>query len=333
MAAAEPKGRSDALPCGRPPYMIVSHSALRETDGACGASEMNTISVTLRSDAALPDARAALCEICAGDDALWRHLRDEARAAMALEPALSGFLTGAVLSRDSFGQAIVRRIAARLGASVVPAETIADAYSRAIAAEPALVAAFRADLTAIVERDPACVRLLEPFLHFKGFHAVQAHRLAHWLWGNGRRELALYLQSRSSEVFQTDIHPAAPFGEGVFLDHATGLVVGETAAVGDNVSLMQQVTLGGTGKVSGDRHPKVREGVLVGAGAKILGNIEVGRCSRVAAGSVVLQNVPRNVTVAGVPAKVVGASGCREPARDMDQLLSDIAYDAFNYVI
>ncbi len=294
---------------------------------------MNEISVPSPFGDATPDARAALCEICAGDDALWRHLRDEAAAAIALEPALSAFLTNAVLNRESFGQAIARRIAARLGAPAVPAEMLADAYHRAIVAEPSLVLAFRADLTAIVERDPACVRLLEPFLHFKGFHAIEAHRLAHWLWRNGRRELALYLQSRSSEVFQTDIHPAAPFGQGVFLDHATGLVVGETAAVGDNVSLMQGVTLGGSGKVSGDRHPKVRDGVLIGAGAKILGNIEIGRCSRVAAGSVVLRDVPRNVTVAGVPAKVVGASGCGEPARAMDQLLSDIAYDAFNYVI
>ncbi|ARN83421.1 serine O-acetyltransferase [Methylocystis bryophila] len=271
--------------------------------------------------------------MCAGRDALWRHLRDEARAAMALEPALSGFLTGAVLNRQSFGEALVRRIAARLGTPAAPAELLADAYCGAIFAEPALLSAFRADLTAIVERDPACVRLLEPFLHFKGFHAIEAHRLANWLWRNGRRDLALYLQSRSSEVFQTDIHPAAPFGEGVFLDHATGLVIGETAAVGRNVSLMQGVTLGGTGKVSGDRHPKVRDGVLIGAGAKILGNIEIGRCSRVAAGSVVLQDVPRNVTVAGVPAKIVGAAGCGEPARDMDQLLSDIAYDSFSYVI
>ncbi len=294
---------------------------------------MNEISVTFPFGDADPDARAALCEICAGDDALWRHLRNEASAAMALEPALSAFLTGAVLNRESFGQATARRIAARLGAPVVSAEMLADAYLQALAAEPALVLAFRADLTAIVERDPACVRLLEPFLHFKGFHAIQAHRLAHWLWRNERRELALYLQSRSSEVFQTDIHPAAPFGQGVFLDHATGLVVGETAAVGDNVSLMQGVTLGGSGKVSGDRHPKVRDGVLIGAGAKILGNIEIGCCSRVAAGSVVLRDVPDHVTVAGVPAKIIGPSGCREPARAMDQLLSDIAYDSFNYVI
>jgi serine O-acetyltransferase len=296
-------------------------------------TEMNELSRKFPLAEASPDARATLCAMCAADDAMWRHVRDEARAALALEPALSGLLMGAVLNRASFGEAIVRRVAARLGAPALPSDAIADAYAMALAAEPKLVEAFRADLTAIVERDPACGRLIEPLLYFKGFHAIEAHRLAHWLWRNGRTDFALYLQSRSSEVFQTDIHPAAPFGRGVFLDHATGLVVGETAAVGDNVSIMQGVTLGGSGKESGDRHPKVRNGVLIGAGAKILGNIEIGSCSRVAAGSVVLQNIPRNVTVAGVPAKIVGASGCGEPARDMDQLLSDLAYDSFAYVI
>jgi serine O-acetyltransferase len=164
--------------------------------------------------------------------------------------------------------------------------------------------------------------VLEPVLYFKGFHAIQTHRLAHWLWHRGRQDFALYLQSRSSEVFQTDIHPAARIGRGIFLDHATGLVVGSTAVVEDNVSMLQDVTLGGTGKERGDRHPKIRHGVLIGAGAKILGNIEVGQCARVAAGSVVLQPVPCNATVAGVPARVVGAAGCAEPSRAMDQLLS-----------
>jgi serine O-acetyltransferase len=284
-------------------------------------------------DGRAADARGALSAFCAGDDALWLHMRDETRAALALEPALAGLLTGAVLNRANFGDAVVRRVAARLGGPALSAEAIADAYALALAARPELVETFRADLTAIVERDPACGRLIEPFLYFKGFHAIQAHRLAHWLWRNGRVDFALYLQSRSSEVFQTDIHPAALFGAGIFFDHATGLVVGETAVVEDGVSIMQNVTLGGTGKEWGDRHPKVRRGVLIGPGAKILGNIEVGACARVAAGSVVLHAVPRNVTVAGVPAKVVGAAGCAEPARDMDQLLSDLAYDGFNYVI
>jgi len=292
---------------------------------------MNEISQKFPDPA--PDARAALCEICAGDDAMWRHMRDEARAAIAIAPALSNLLSVTVLNRAGLGQAMARRVSMRLGGEALPADAIQDAFLEALAAEPEIVEAFRADLAAIVERDPACGRLIEPLLYFKGLHAIASHRLAHWLWRRGRRDFALYLQSRGSEIFQTDIHPAAPFGRGIFLDHATGLVVGETAAVGDNVSIMQSVTLGGTGKVSGDRHPKVRPGVLIGAGAKILGNIEIGACSRVAAGSVVLQNVPCNVTVTGVPAKVVGPSGCCEPARDMNQLLSDLAYGSFNYAI
>ena len=182
--------------------------------------------------------------------------------------------------------------------------------------------AFRLDLLAVFDRDPACTRVIEPVLYFKGFHAIQTYRLAHALWRSGRQDLALYLQSRSSSVFQTDIHPASVFGTGIFLDHATGLVVGSTAVVGNDVSILQDVTLGGTGKETGDRHPKIRHGVLVGAGAKILGNIEIGHCSRIAAGSVVLAPVPPMTTVAGVPARVVGQAGCAEPARTMDQILA-----------
>ena len=175
---------------------------------------------------------------------------------------------------------------------------------------------------ATVDRDPATNRFLEPVLYFKGFHAIQTHRLAHWLWGKGRKDFAYYLQSRSSAVFQTDIHPAVPIGRGIFLDHATGLVVGETAVIEDDVSILQDVTLGGTGKEAGDRHPKIRRGVLIGAGAKILGNIEIGHCARIAAGSVVLKPVPHNTTVAGVPAKVIGEAGCPEPSRAMDQIFT-----------
>jgi serine O-acetyltransferase len=159
-----------------------------------------------------------------------------------------------------------------------------------------------------------------PVLYFKGFHAIQTHRLAHWLWNAGRKDFALYLQSRSSAVFQCDINPAARIGRGIFLDHATGLVVGETAVIDDDVSILHDVTLGGTGKENEDRHPKIRRGVMIGAGAKILGNIEVGHCARIAAGSVVIKPVPNNVTVAGVPARIVGEAGCLEPSRTMDQL-------------
>jgi len=198
---------------------------------------------------------------------------------------------------------------------------IKQAFKELYAAEPHLSVWLRTDIMAVLERDPAARRAIEPLLYFKGFQALQAHRLAHWLHRNGRKDFAYYLQSRSSSVFDVDINPAAPVGKGVFLDHATGLVVGETAVIEDDVSILQGVTLGGTGKETGDRHPKIRRGVLIGAGAKILGNIEVGHCARIAAGSVVLQAVPHNKTVAGVPARIVGEAGCAEPSRLMDQLL------------
>jgi len=264
---------------------------------------------------------------------LWEHLRSEAQEALGRDPSLTQLALASVLNRRSFDEAVIHRVAARLGADAMSFDIIVDAFARAIEAEPQLGEAFRADVSAFLERDPACQRVLDAVLFFKGFHAITTHRLAHWLWRNERQELALYLQSRSSDTFQTDIHPAARFGMGIFLDHATGLVVGETAVVGDGVSILQDVTLGGSGKEAGDRHPKIRRGVMIGAGVKILGNIEIGSCSRIAAGSVVLRAMPSNVTVAGVPAKVVGPAGCMEPAKDMDQILNELKYDAFDYVI
>jgi serine O-acetyltransferase len=255
-------------------------------------------------------------------DPVWIRLREEAEAMVRNEPVLAGFALSTILQQPNLESAVIHRLAWRLGHPALSADLIEQAYLEAVEQEPAIGQAFRADIMAVVDRDPACNRLLEPVLFFKGFHAIQTQRLAHWLWNRGRQDLALYLQSRSSEVFQTDVHPAARIGRGIFLDHATGLVVGSTAVIEDNVSMLQDVTLGGTGKEKGDRHPKIRRGVLIGAGAKILGNIEIGECARVAAGSVVLQPVPRNATVAGVPAKVVGSAGCAEPARQMDQLLS-----------
>jgi serine O-acetyltransferase len=256
-------------------------------------------------------------------DPLWSQVRRDAEAIVARESELASFVVAAVLNHETLESAVGHRIAGRLGHAALPAELIAQAFRDAVDDDLSMVEAIRADILAYADRDPACTRVIEPVLYFKGFHAIQTHRLAHWLWTQGRRDFALYLQSRSSEVFQTDINPAAKVGQGIFLDHATGLVIGATAVVEDNVSLLQDVTLGGTGKERGDRHPKIRRGVLIGAGAKILGNIEVGQCSRVAAGSVVLQPVPRNSTVAGVPARVVGAAGCAEPARTMDQILAD----------
>jgi serine O-acetyltransferase len=255
-------------------------------------------------------------------DPVWSKLKAEAEEARAREPSLAGLVLGTILQQPGLESAVAHRIAERLDHSDLPAALIRQAFSAFIEAQPAFREILRADIGAVIDRDPACERVIEPVLYFKGFQAIETHRLAHWLWQNGRRDFALYLQSRSSAVFQVDIHPAAHFGKGIFLDHATGLVVGETASVGDDVSILQGVTLGGTGKEDGDRHPKVRKGVLIGAGAKILGNIEVGHCARIAAGSVVLKEVPPCTTVAGVPAKVLGEAGCAEPSRAMNQLIA-----------
>lgn len=256
-------------------------------------------------------------------DPVWTRLREEAAEIAAREPQLTSFVYSNVLQFDALEQAVAQRVASRLDHTDVPATIIAHTFREAIDDDPDIGDAFRADLAAVVDRDPAASRHVEPLLYFKGFHALQTHRLAHWLLGKGRKDFALYLQSRSSVVFQTDINPAARIGRGIFLDHATGLVVGETAVIEDEVSILHGVTLGGTGKQNADRHPKIRRGVMIGAGAKILGNIEIGHCARIAAGSVVLKPVPPNTTVAGVPAKVVGEAGCSDPARAMDQLLHD----------
>lgn len=257
-------------------------------------------------------------------DPLWSRLKSDAEAILAKEPTLSSFVLATVLQQPDLEAAVIHRISERLDHPDLPAALIRQTFTQTLRDDKTLVSSIRADILAVLDRDPVATRVIEPVLYFKGFHAIETHRLAHYLWTHGRQDLALYLQSRSSVVFQTDIHPAATFGKGIFLDHATGLVVGSTAVVEDDVSILQDVTLGGTGKELGDRHPKIRRGVLIGAGAKILGNIEVGHCARVAAGSVVLHSVPHNTTVAGVPAKVVGEAGCAEPARTMDQILGDM---------
>jgi serine O-acetyltransferase len=266
-------------------------------------------------------------------DALWRQLRLEAEQAYAHAPSLAPLFLDSILNQPSFESALFHRIAARLKSDVISQAVILQAFQRAAEATPDIGLGLKADLTAVFDRDPACERLIEPFLYFKGFHAIQAHRLTHWLWTEGERDFALYLQSRSSEVFQTDIHPAARIGRGILLDHATGLVVGETAVIGDDVSLLQGVTLGGTGKEAGDRHPKLRRGVMVGAGAKILGNIEIGEDARIAAGSVVLVSVPPGATVAGVPARVVRTASANAGSRSADEILRELSYTAFDYTI
>jgi serine O-acetyltransferase len=266
------------------------------------------------------DTKAALSTV----DPVWTRIRNEAEEIVQREPELATFIYSTVLHHDRLEDAVVHRIAERLDHSALSGDLIRQAYNSAIEADPDLGNAFRADLVAVYDRDPAVSRFIDALLYFKGFHAIQAHRLAHWLYHNGRRDFAYYIQSRSSAEFQTDINPAAKIGRGIFLDHATGFVVGETAVIEDDVSILHGVTLGGTGKENEDRHPKIRHGVMLGAGAKILGNIEVGHCARVASGSVVLKDVPNNVTVAGVPAKIVGEAGCSEPSRTMNQMLNAI---------
>lgn len=256
-------------------------------------------------------------------DPIWSAVREEASEAVANDPLLAAFLFATILNQDSLEDAVIHRIAGRLDHSDLGADLIIQTFRDMVRDQPDWSTVVRVDMQAYYDRDPACDRFIMPVLYFKGFHAIQTYRLAHWLWNRGRKDFALYLQSRSSAIFQTDINPAARIGKGIFLDHATGLVVGETAVVEDNVSMLQDVTLGGTGKEWGDRHPKIRHGVLIGAGAKILGNIEIGHCSKVASGSVVLQSVGNNKTVAGVPARVVGEAGCDEPSRAMDQLLAN----------
>ena len=260
-------------------------------------------------------------------DPIWTAVRDEANEAVQRDPLLAAFLYSTVLNHSTLEDAVIHRIASRLDHSDVSASLIVQTFKAMLQDDPDWSNVVRVDIQAYYDRDPACDRFIMPVLYFKGFHAIQTHRLAHWLWNGGRRDFALYLQSRSSSVFQTDINPAARIGKGIFIDHATGVVVGETAVIEDNVSMLHGVTLGGTGKAGGDRHPKIRHGVLIGAGAKILGNIEIGHCAKVAAGSVVLQPVPHNKTVAGVPARIVGESGCDQPSRQMDQLLPSETMD------
>jgi serine O-acetyltransferase len=222
------------------------------------------------------------------------------------------------------------QLARKLADQELRAMSLREVAQEVYAADPTIIAQAEADLRAVFERDPACKGYVQPFLYFKGFLALQTHRIAHALWRGGREAMAFYLQSRMSELFQVDIHPAAVIGQGAFLDHGTGIVIGETAVVGDDVSMLHGVTLGGTGAGRGERHPKIGAGVLLGAGAKVLGNITVGDYAKIASGSVVLKSVPAHCTAAGVPARLVNCPTCEEPAKSMDHTLADDVYD---YVI
>ena len=254
-------------------------------------------------------------------DPAWDRIVDEAKSSLIKEPLLSSLVHSSILHHRNLEQALSYRVAYKLSTAEMPEQMLREISDEAMRGDGEISSCARADLVAVTERDPACNSFIQPLLFFKGFQAIQAYRVGHWLWKAGRKDIAYYFQSRISEVFNLDIHPAAVIGHGIMIDHAHSIVIGETAVVGNNVSMLHSVTLGGTGKQDDDRHPKIGDGVLIGAGAKVLGNIKVGHSSRIAAGSVVLHDVPPCKTVAGVPAKIVGSAGCDQPSVSMDQLL------------
>ncbi|ETX28254.1 serine O-acetyltransferase [Roseivivax isoporae] len=265
----------------------------------------------------MAETRAKVAEL----DPVWGRIMREGEEAVAEEPLLGGLIHQSVLHHPTIERALAYRISLKLASGEMSEQILREICDEAYGADRDLSLAARADIVAIYERDPACHRFLQPLLFFKGFQAVQSYRVANWLWREGRLDMAYFLQMRCSEVFGVDIHPAARLGRGIMIDHAHSIVIGETAVVGDNVSMLHSVTLGGTGKEEEDRHPKIGDGVLIGAGAKVLGNIRIGNCSRIAAGSVVLEEVPPCKTVAGVPARIVGEAGCDQPSVSMNHLL------------
>ncbi len=254
-------------------------------------------------------------------DSIWQTIREEISREAAREPILASFLHATILKHNSLEDALSFHLAAKLADASLSSMLIREVIEEAFTSDATIQAAIRNDITAVRDRDPASENFYVAVLYFKGFHALQSYRVGHWLWHHGRQALALHLQSRISEVFGVDIHPAARIGSGIMIDHGTAVVIGETAVVEDNVSMLHEVTLGGTGKETGDRHPKVRHGVLIGAGAKILGNVEIGVGAKVASCSVVLEDVPPHCTVAGIPAEIVGRPDTAEPALDMDHML------------
>lgn len=251
-------------------------------------------------------------------DPIWARVRADSQAIADREPFLRPWIEACVLSKGTFESSLGRLLSARLSEETLGSERLGELFHETLNL-PDIARASRRDLAAVLERDPAAGSLATPFLHFKGYQSLQAYRIAHSLWNAGRHDLALYLQGRISTIYGADFHPAARIGEGILIDHATGVVVGETAVIGNDVSMLHEVTLGGTGKQTGDRHPKVGNGVLIGAGSKVLGNVRIGDCSKIGAGSVVLHDVPPHCTVVGVPAKVVGTPREEQPAFSMDQ--------------
>ena len=259
-----------------------------------------------------------MASLAAEGQSVWASIREAASRQMETEPLLAGYLRATILNHDRFGDAVRFQLAEKLKSQTLSGMQCREVMETAMTSDPGITESIEADLLAIRERDPSVACCLVPLLYLKGFHALAAYRIAHWLWTDGRNLLAVHMQNRISEIFGVDIHPAARIGKGILLDHGTSVVIGETAVVGDDVSMLHEVTLGGTGKATGDRHPKVRSGVLIGAGAKILGNVEIGEGAKIGAGSVVLTNVPPHSTFAGVPAEAVGRPDTDQPSLYMN---------------
>ena len=287
----------------------------------------DTKDYSFRSITPLADELTRSLELCP-DASLWSIMRSETERNVSTEPLLAGYLNAAILNHDSFEAALSFRLASKLESSVLPPTLVRHLVEEAIASDPGICTAAQYDLAAVYSRDPACDNVITAFLFLKGFHALEAGRVAHWLWHGDRRTLAKLFQSKISAHLGVDIHPAARLGRGIMFDHATGIVVGETAVIEDDVSVLHSVTLGGTGNETGDRHPKIRRGVLLSAGCKIIGNIEVGEGAKVGAGSVVLADVPPHVTVAGIPARIVGTPRDKQPALSMDHSLETMRLES-----
>ncbi|MDG2176190.1 MAG: serine O-acetyltransferase [Gammaproteobacteria bacterium] len=254
---------------------------------------------------------------------LWASIRDEINEQILNEPDLGNYLSKRILQHGDLESAISELLSGKLASEDMPQPVLKGVFDEALRTDVSIIELITTDLLAIRERDPAVKNYSTAILHFKGFQALQSYRIAHWLWHKERCGMALYIQSQCSEVFGVDIHPAARIGKGILLDHATGIVIGETCVLDDNISILQGVTLGGTGKDSGDRHPKIQTGVLIGAGANVLGNVVIGEGAWIGAGSVVLNDVEAHSTVVGIPAKVVGRPRTEQPALDMDHHQND----------
>jgi serine O-acetyltransferase len=254
---------------------------------------------------------------------VWDKLTEEAKLTIQREPLLASYVYACILNHKSLPSALSFLLANKISDKVMPAIAVRELFDNAFASSPEIIQHAASDIKAVFERDAAINTYLPVILYLKGFQAIQVHRLAHFLWSTDRRDLALFIQSRNSEVFGVDIHPACTIGKGIMLDHATGIVIGETSVIEDDVSILQSVTLGGTGNEQGDRHPKIRTGVMISAGAKVLGNIEIGVGAKIGAGSVVLNDVPPHTTVVGVPAKAVGKPSSDLPSQTMNQNVFD----------